>query len=100
MAKKNSHSRKPSGAAAIQTIDGEVENDAAGTQHESNGSEADPVVSDAKPKHTAKAKTDQSPKGHVGIGDIKKAAAFANSIGGLDKAIALLQILKIAKEVQ
>jgi hypothetical protein len=30
----------------------------------------------------------------------KKAAAFANSIGGLDKAIAVLQILKVAKEVQ
>ena len=27
-------------------------------------------------------------------------AAFVNSIGGLDKAIALLQILKVAKEVQ
>jgi hypothetical protein len=29
-----------------------------------------------------------------------EAAAFANSIGGLDKAIAVLQILKVAKEVQ
>ena len=29
-----------------------------------------------------------------------KAVAFANSVGGLDKAIALLQIVKVAKEVQ
>ena len=34
------------------------------------------------------------------IGDIRKAVAFANSVGGLDKALALLQILKVAKEVQ
>ena len=38
--------------------------------------------------------------GHFAVSDIKKAAAFANSIGGLDKAIAVLQILKVAKEVQ
>lgn len=100
MVKKSSHNRKLSGAAAIQTIDGEVDNDTVEGHIESNGSEANPVASDAKPKRTAKAKTDPSSEGHVGIGDIKKAAAFANSIGGLDKAIALLQILKVAKEVQ
>ena len=33
-------------------------------------------------------------------GAVRKAAAFVNSIDGLDKAIALLQILKVAKEVQ
>jgi hypothetical protein len=36
----------------------------------------------------------------MSLGDIKKAAAFANSVGGLDKAVSLLQILKVAKEVQ
>ena len=53
-----------------------------------------------EPKRAAKPKADQPSDGSVGIGDIKKAAAFVNSIGGLDKAIALLQILKAAKEVQ
>jgi hypothetical protein len=37
---------------------------------------------------------------HFGVSDIGKAAAFANLIGGLDKAVAVLQILKVAKEVQ
>lgn len=98
MAKKSSHSRKPSGAAAIQTIDDEVDHDAA-DKHESNG-DSHPVASVTKPKQTAKSKTDQPTEGNVALGDIKKAAAFANSIGGLDKAIALLQILKVAKEVR
>lgn len=42
---------------------------------------------------------DTQPGDNFGVGDIRKAAAFANSIGGLDKAIAVLQILKVAKEV-
>jgi hypothetical protein len=98
MAKKSSHTRKPSGAAAIQSIDDDLDHETAEEHHESNGDES--VTSAVKPKRTAKAKTDQPTEGHVGIADIKKAAAFANSIGGLDKAIALLQILKVAKEVQ
>ena len=54
--------------------------------------------SPALPK--SKAKEDQPSSGNVGIADIRKAAAFANSVGGLDKALSLLQILKVAKEVQ
>ena len=51
-------------------------------------------------KGKTKAVDDQSSNGNVGIGDIRKAVAFSNSVGGLDKAIAILQILKVAKEVQ
>lgn len=51
-------------------------------------------------KAKSKATEETSSAGAVGIGDIRKAVAFANSVGGLDKAIALLQIVKVAKEVQ
>lgn len=98
MAKKNSGSRRPSGAAAIQTIEDEVEEGTATSHHETNG-ESHPEAAAPKPRKSGK-KTDQPTDGNVGVADIKKAAAFANSIGGLDKAIALLQILKVAKEVQ
>jgi len=55
-----------------------------------------PPVKTPKPKVTE----DLGATGSVGLGDIRKAVAFANSVGGLDKAIALLQIVKVAKEVQ
>jgi len=55
-----------------------------------------PQVKASKPKATE----DPGATGSVGLGDIRKAVAFANSVGGLDKAIALLQIVKVAKEVQ
>jgi len=90
MAKKNT--RKPSGAAGIAVIE-EISDD---LRHETNGDEA--IAS--KVSRKAKAKPEQQSAGNFGVGDIKKAAAFANSIGGLDKAISLLQILKVAKEVQ
>ena len=99
MAKKSSQTRKSSGAAAMATIEDEVHHGTADKPHESNG-DSHPVATVTEPKRTAKPKADQPSDGNVGIADIKKAAAFANSIGGLDKAIALLQILKVAKEVQ
>lgn len=55
-------------------------------------------VAPSRPKR--KASVDQESNGIFGIADVRKAAAFANSVGGLDKALALLQILKVAKEVQ
>jgi hypothetical protein len=99
MAKKTSH-RKPTGVAAIETIEDDVDPSAMDSHHESNGDQPKPSASRAKSKPAAPAKTDQASDGHVGVGDVKKAAAFVNSIGGLDKAIAILQILKVAKEVQ
>ena len=99
MAKKSSH-RKPSGAAAIATIEDDLDQGTTDLHHESNGDESKPVASAAKSKRTTKAKADQPSDEHFGITDIKKGAAFVNSIGGLDKAIAVLQILKVAKEVQ
>ena len=52
------------------------------------------------PKKERKAKAEPQSEGNFSVGDVRKAAAFVNSVGGLDKAIALLQILKVAKEVQ
>jgi hypothetical protein len=98
MAKKSA--RKSSGAAGIKVVDEDFD-DARELHHEeTNGSPADSVASAAKPGRKLKAKPAQSPSEHFVVSDIKKAAAFVNSIGGLDKAIAVLQILKVAKEVQ
>ena len=96
MAKKNTQNQKPSGAAAIKTVDDLDQNDAE-MKHESNGSEPETA---AALKRTPKAKADQASEGNFGVSEIKKAAAFVNSVGGLDKAVTLLQILKVAKEVQ
>ncbi len=94
MAKKNA--RKPSGAAGMAVID-ETTDD---LRHETNGDSPNTVESAAKPNLKAKRNVDQTASGQFAVSDIKKAAAFVNSIGGLDKAIAVLQILKVAKEVQ
>lgn len=51
-------------------------------------------------KAKTKASDDAGANGSVGISDIRKAVAFVNSVGGLDKALGLLQILKVAREVQ
>ena len=96
MAKKNS--RKPTGAARMAVVEDELDEAANEAEHESNGIQSDSNA--AKHKRTPKAKPEQHAGGHFAVSDIKKAAAFANSIGGLDKAIAVLQILKVAKEVQ
>jgi hypothetical protein len=101
MAKKNSKARKPSGAAGIAVIDDDLDNRTGDVGHEGNGSSPNAEASAAtRPGRKTKAKPQQQSNGHFAISDIKKAAAFANSIGGLDKAIAALQILKVAKEVQ
>ena len=92
MAKKNA--RKPGGAAGITVID-EYSDD---LRHESNG-DAETVIAE-KPAAKNKKVAPQASGDNFAVSDIKKAAAFANSIGGLDKAIAVLQILKVAKEVQ
>jgi hypothetical protein len=103
MAKKKAAARKPSGAAGLETIDGIPE--------EENGAMLDDVaieteVSNGHPEsigrkaNRPKKKAEPQSNGNFGAADIRKAAAFANAIGGLDKAISLLQLLKIAKEVQ
>jgi hypothetical protein len=100
MVKRNSNARKPSGAAAIKVVGDDHDNATDGIGHEDNGSRSDVGSSATKPKRIGKAKPGHESAGHFAVSDIKKAAAFANSIGGLDKAIAVLQILKVAKEVQ
>jgi len=93
MAKKSSSTRKPDIEAEMEESGGL--NEAAEPETQAGSSEE---RTPAKPK--AKAKEDPGSNANVGIADIRKAAAFANSVGGLDKAMALLQILKVAKEVQ
>jgi hypothetical protein len=96
MAKKNLNGRKPRGAAGIATIEDSAELNQAPEAAERATHEV--ATTPSKPKR--KAKDDQPSNGNFGVADVRKAAAFANSIGGLDKAITLLQILKVAKEVQ
>ena len=93
MVKRNANGRKPSGTAGIAVIedptDDQVVEEVAHSEQETPA-----------PKKERKAKSEPQTDGNFGVGDVRKAAAFVNSIGGLDKAIALLQILKVAKEVQ
>jgi len=95
MAKKNTSHRKPTQESDI-AVD-EVSSDPV----EAPESEKSAVASRTPPPKPVKAKPAEDPgTGSVGLGDIRKAVAFANSVGGLDKAVALLQIVKVAKEVQ
>ncbi|MBC7967259.1 MAG: hypothetical protein H7Z17_15195 [Fuerstia sp.] len=96
MVKKNTSGRKPGGAAEIAVV-----------QDSADRSEAPEAATSASPSEEAtpsktkgKTKEEQTSNGSVGISDIRKAVAFTNSVGGLDNALALLQILKVAKEVQ
>lgn len=95
MVKRNTNGRKSHGTAGIAVIEDPIDQDEAADEIESA-----PEAAAATPKKERKAKAEAASDGNFGVGDVRKAAAFANSIGGLDKAIALLQILKVAKEVQ
>ena len=95
MVKRNTNGRKSSGTAGIVVIE-----DPADTELEVESVDHSQEEAAAPPKKERKAKTEPQSDGNFGVGDVRKAAAFVNSIGGLDKAIALLQILKVAKEVQ
>lgn len=97
MAKKNTNSRKPVGIAGIAVTEDSADLSQA-PEAMTNAAPTTEKKGPALPKN--KAKEEQPSSGNVGIGEIRKAAAFANSVGGLEKAIALLQILKVAKEVQ
>lgn len=96
MAKKNSSSRKPADDSGV--VDSEVSQSA----KESPEAETPVITAEETPSSKpGKAKAAEEPAtGSVGLSDIRKAVAFANSVGGLDKAMALLQIVKVAKEVQ
>ncbi|HEX4149604.1 MAG TPA: hypothetical protein VHY20_11480 [Pirellulales bacterium] len=102
MAKKKAVARRSSGTASIQTVedDQHVGRPAAEEAHEARADEMPAIQSNGKAERKPKAKAEPQANGSFGVGEIRKAAQFANSIGGLDKAIALLQILKVAKEVQ
>ena len=67
-------------------------------RHETNGISPESEASAVKPQRKAKAIPQSD--GAFAVSDIKKAATFANSIGGLDKTVVILQILSMAKEVQ
>ena len=100
MAKKNSSSRKPADDSGI--VADSVDSEGTGNSTETPETYATVAPADETPAlKPSKAKAAEEPAtGSVGLGDIRKAVAFANSVGGLDKAIALLQIVKVAKEVQ
>src|SRR4051812_24423472 len=99
MAKKNA--RKPSGGAAIKVIENDADAGPDGLAHEKNGISVMPDAITGKANRSLKPKSEQQQRPeNFGVSDIKKAAAFVNSIGGLEKAIAVLQILKVAREVQ
>ena len=96
MAKKNTSSRKPTDESDIAVEDVTIEQEEAAESETTATAKAEtplPKPSKAKP-------VEDPANGSVGLGDIRKAVAFANSVGGLDKAISLLQIVKVAKEVQ
>lgn len=94
MAKKNLSTKKPTAEDAATEASAENEGVSESTASVTHEDETPPT------KAKSKAADDQSTSGNVGIGEIRKAVAFSNSVGGLDKAIAILQILKVAKEVQ
>jgi hypothetical protein len=96
MAKKHANGQKPRGAAGIGIIDDPDQ--LTETPEAVDRATHEPEKAPSKTKK--KAKDAPQSNGNFGVAEIRKAAAFANSIGGLDKAIALLQILKVAKEVQ
>lgn len=93
MVKRNVNGRRSSGTAGIAVIEDPAEEQV--VEEASHSEEETPA-----PKKERKAKTEPQADGSFGVGDVRKAAAFVNSVGGLDKAIGLLQILKVAKEVQ
>ena len=97
MAKKNTSSRKP-----VQEPDIPVE-EVSDYQRDAPESESHTAAkTETPPSKRDKVKTTEDPasSGNMGLGDIRKAVAFANSVGGLDRAMVLLQIVKVAKEVQ
>lgn len=89
MSKKDSLGKKPRGIAGLATIED--------ADHEEIAAAA-PSDADSPGDKSAKAKSDAT--GNFSVADVRKAAAFVNQIGGLEKALAVLQILKVAKEVQ
>jgi hypothetical protein len=98
MSKKDANGRKSRGIAGLATIedvDAEETASAAMSDAESSGAANDNGAASDK---GAKAKGESN--GNFSVADVRKAAAFVNQIGGLDKALAVLQILKVAKEVQ
>lgn len=100
MAKRKA-ARKSNGAPGIQTVEGDDTNGRASMEEPSEmAAEESTSPAPAKADRRPKARPEPQANGGFGVGEIRKAAAFVNSVGGLDKAITLLQILKVAKEVQ
>lgn len=95
MAKRHVNGRKSGGTAGIAIIEDPAEETQ--VEESSHSTHDEPV---AAPKREKKPKAEPQQDGSFSVGDVRKAAAFVNSVGGLDKAIAVLQILKVAKEVQ
>src|SRR5690348_2211388 len=89
MAKKSKGPRKSSGIAAIPVVEHDMEQGAGEEAQgvEESQPEAESPAAAKKPARAAKVKAEPASNEQIGIGDIKKAAAFVNSVGGLDKAL-------------
>lgn len=96
MAKKNSNGRKPNGIARIATIEASTDDDSTHDDVEHLTAEENSTPS----KRQRKVKAEPVSSENYSVADIRKAATFVKSVGSLDKAIAVLQILKVAREVQ
>ncbi len=68
------------------------------TTNESSAETEDKSL-ETKPRQKAKVEP-SAVNGQVSVADIRKAVAFVNSVDGLDNAIGLLQVLKLAKEIR
>lgn len=98
MAKRNAGGRKSSGTAGIAIIEDPAD-ETANDSLSVHGADEEPTPAPKREKKP-KPKTEPQQESGFNVADVRKAAAFVNSVGGLDKAIAVLQILKVAKEVQ
>jgi|GEM_PF-2101607 len=111
MAKKNLNGKKAGGISSIAVIEDDADDF---RDTDTSTATIEEITETPAPKREKKPKAEKpaaapnipatngaaAANGAVSIADIRKAASFVTAIGGLDKALSLLQILKVAKEVQ
>lgn len=98
MAKRSTGGRKSSGTTGIAIIEDPAD-ETANASLPARAADEEPTPAPKREKKT-KPKTELQPESGFNVADVRKAAAFVNSVGGLGKAISILQILKVAKDVQ
>lgn len=98
MAKRTAGGRKSSGTAGIAIIEDPAD-EAASDSRSAHAADEEPTAAPKREKK-GKLKPELQPESGFNVADVRKAAAFVNSVGGLKNAISILQILKVAKEVR